>query len=74
MGWAGALVQQARGHPAELPEDLAWTVVMRYVGGYDAYLALREDARAYEEVLDVLAGEAEAERLQALESRAAQPR
>lgn len=40
---------------------------MDRVGGYDAYLALCEDVRAYEDVLIAMQGEGEAHRLQEAE-------
>jgi len=42
---------------------------MDRVGGYLGYLALLEDARAYDDVLIVLAGEADAARIRALEAQ-----
>ena len=42
---------------------------MDRVGGYLGYLALLEDARAYEDVLTVLAAETDAARIRALEAK-----
>lgn len=43
---------------------------MDRVGGYEAYLALLEDARAYDDVLIAIAGEADAYRMLELEAKA----
>lgn len=45
-----------------------WVVVMDRVGGYLGYLALCEDARAYDDVLIVMRSEAQANKLAALEA------
>jgi len=42
---------------------------MDRVGGYLGYLALLEDARAYSDILIVLAGEADAARIAKLEAQ-----
>lgn len=42
---------------------------MRKVGGYNDWLALCEDAHAYELVECVLSGEADAARIQALKAK-----
>lgn len=42
---------------------------MDRVGGYLSYLALCEDARAYDDVLDAMAGEADARRMEELERK-----
>lgn len=42
---------------------------MDRVGGYESYLRLLEDARAYEDVLSALSGEADASRIRDMESR-----
>ena len=44
-------------------------IVMDRVGGYLAYLALLEDARAFEDVTIVLRGEADAARIMELKAR-----
>ena len=44
-------------------------IVMDRVGGYLAYRALVDDARAYEDICIVLAGEADARRIADLETR-----
>lgn len=41
---------------------------MKYVGGYQAYRLLLEDARAFDDVLLALQGEAEAERIKRMTS------
>lgn len=43
---------------------------MDRAGGYLAYLALCEDARAYEDVVIALNGEADAQRILALQAEA----
>lgn len=43
---------------------------MDRVGGYLAYAALCEDARAYDDVLIAMAGEADAQRVVELERKA----
>lgn len=43
---------------------------MDRVGGYLAYVALESDARAYEDVLLVMAGEADARRVADLRQKA----
>lgn len=43
---------------------------MDRVGGYIGYLALIEDARAYDDVLVALAGEADATSIRELEAKA----
>ena len=43
---------------------------MEYVGGYAAYRALIEDARAYDDVLLAMAGSADAARVMEMERRA----
>lgn len=47
---------------------MMWLAVMDRVGGYLGYLALAEDARAYELVLLALKGEREAEWLRSKQS------
>lgn len=44
---------------------------MDRAGGYLGYLALCEDARAYDDVLIALAGDSDAARIAALERKAA---
>lgn len=46
-------------------------MVMDRVGGYLSYLALQEDARAFDDVLTVMAGEADAERIAEMQRKAA---
>lgn len=42
---------------------------MERVGGYQSWLLLNEDARAYDDVMIILEGEADAKRVQELEER-----
>lgn len=43
---------------------------MDRVGGYAGYVALQENARAYDDVLTVMAGEADAQRLAEMQRKA----
>ena len=43
---------------------------MEFVGGFDSYSALLEDARAYEDVLDYMHGRAYAQQLAAGRAKA----
>lgn len=50
-----------------MPEELEFVAVMDRVGGYASYLALRQDARAYDLVRVAIRGEADAEKVQRME-------
>ena len=63
--WANARL--GRG---PLPHGMDWIAVMDRVGGLPAYRELLADARAYDDVLIAMMGEAEAERIRDLERRA----
>ena len=41
---------------------------MQFVGGFDSYRALLEDARAYDDVILAMRGEAQAAQMMAMES------
>lgn len=43
---------------------------MLYVGGYESYRLLLEDARAYDDVMIAMAGEADAQKIRKLRGEA----
>lgn len=69
--WADAHI----GKGGRVPGELGWVAVMQYVGGFASWEALVRwtatvDERAYDDVLIAMAGDAEARKLAAMQSRA----
>lgn len=51
------------------PPELGWVRVMDRVGGFAAYLALERDANAFDDIVTVIRGEAQAATIRAQQAR-----